>query len=229
MFLCHFLFVFVTVGILSDGNVAEIVGYREEVWAKYDDSNPNTLYKVCLHRRDRGGIRAEEKCTASMASLASFHTMDELNFINNLVQQTLSTQYIPLVNIYNSFWSFTNGTSYDFPHDTNNHSLVWAAIGHQSQRYEPNGFKNQDNHAEYCFEFEFRHMVNGDIQRRLNDVVCHKENKMFVCKRGSNNFETAELPSEVVNGEISQQKRMRPTLTTSLATKSPLTKTTVMP
>ncbi|KAI1717043.1 lectin c-type domain-containing protein [Ditylenchus destructor] len=245
MLLCHFLLVFVTVSVLSDGIVAEQVSNEQEIWAKIDDNNPNKLYKVFI---DEGGMEfvdAEEKCRGSMATLASFHTLEELNFINNLVQQAAQSSSItgedaafwlglyhirePVIGLPNYKLYFTDGTSYDLPHDTNNHSLVWAAIGHQPERYEPNGFKNQANDAEYCVESEFSHVANGDVQRRLNDVICHKENKMYVCQRGFNNSEVVELPSEVVNGEISQRKRMRSTQTTTLATKSPLTNTTLSP
>ncbi|KAI1702576.1 lectin c-type domain-containing protein [Ditylenchus destructor] len=244
MLLWHFLFVFVAVSVLSNGNVAAQVHNEQGMWAKIDDSNSNVLYKVFIDEAAVEFTEAEEKCNAWMAHLASFHTIDELNFITNLVQQTVSTPYFPDIDEA-SFWLglyhvresviglpnyklyFTDGTPYDLPHDTNNHSLVWVPIGHNSRRYEPNGFKNYDNTVEYCVESEYSYI---HLQRRLNDVVCHKENKMYVCKRnGTNNFEVAELPSEVVTGEISQQKGMRPTQTTALATKSALMNTTLLP
>ncbi|KAI1730047.1 lectin c-type domain-containing protein [Ditylenchus destructor] len=242
MFLCQFLLVFMAVSVLSNGNMAQQEPNKEEKWAI--DNNPNVFYKVFIGEEGMEFAEAEDKCKGLTAHLASFHTIEELNFINNLVQQATQSSpgaeedpfwiglfHIrePVIGLPNYKLYFTDGTSYDLPHDSNNHSIVWAAIGHQSQRYEPNGFKNQDNTVEYCVESAFSHTDNANVQRRLNDVVCHKENKMYVCKRDGNNVEVEELPSEVINGEISHQKRMRPTQTTALPSKSPLTNTTLPP
>lgn len=226
--LLSYIFPLFIIGILLNANFAAQVNHYNINWDAIED-NTNVLYKVFIESQGIEFTDAEEKCLEYKSHLASFHTVEEYKFINRIVEQAISdsttiehdasfwlglyhTREI-ISRLPNFYLYFADGTPYDLPSDEGNHSLIWARLAQSG--YEPNGRKHSDNSVEFCVQSEFTHVQSSEIQRRLNDVICHTENKVYVCKYDANNTYEERLPPEIETGQISN-KRTRPTSVTML-------------
>uniref|UniRef100_A0A915E5Y2 C-type lectin domain-containing protein n=1 Tax=Ditylenchus dipsaci TaxID=166011 RepID=A0A915E5Y2_9BILA len=160
---------------------------------------------------------AERNCYKHSSHLASFHSLKEFQFISKVLADQFGKSFdgsvwtglyhkhedldgLPNFQLY-----FTDGSQYDLPTNEKIHGALWNKIDGDDKNYEPNGFDHGGGpeNVEYCAE-----LVKVGNEYRLNDMVCHNAAPVHVCRFTDSTVEfVGELPSEVINGEISPNTR----------------------